>query len=186
MNNIIQTNWWIITGGPCSGKSWLIEELSYRGYTVVLESARILINRELSEGKTLQAIHSDELRFQVEVLKMKQHKENNKDHNELIFWERGKTGDSLVFGGLANVRWQDYESPECTIRETHRYKGVFILDQPPYVADHARIETEEESQYIHEALIKSYTNLGYEIKKVPLLPVFERADYILEHIEKYK
>jgi len=39
----VQTNWHVITGGPCSGKSTLIDQLANHGFQTVPESARLYI-----------------------------------------------------------------------------------------------------------------------------------------------
>ena len=45
MNGIVEkTNWYIITGGPSTGKSKTIDHLAYLGYLIRPEVARILID----------------------------------------------------------------------------------------------------------------------------------------------
>ena len=39
----VQTNWHVITGAPCSGKSTLIDQLANHGFQTVPESARLYI-----------------------------------------------------------------------------------------------------------------------------------------------
>ena len=43
----VQTNWHVITGAPCSGKTTLIGELADKGFRTVPESGRICVEREL-------------------------------------------------------------------------------------------------------------------------------------------
>ena len=58
-----KTNWYVITGGPSTGKSKTIDYLAYLGYLIRPEVARILIDDELSKGKTLEEIREDEINF---------------------------------------------------------------------------------------------------------------------------
>lgn len=60
--NSIETNWYVLTGGPCSGKSTTLEYLSSRGYLVVPEMARVVIDEE---------IRADAFGFQVKILDRK-------------------------------------------------------------------------------------------------------------------
>ena len=46
-----ETNWYVITGAPSSGKSSVIRELENLGYRVVHEVARAYIEEELKKGK---------------------------------------------------------------------------------------------------------------------------------------
>ena len=69
--NVEQTNWYIITGGPSTGKSKTIDHLAYLGYFIRPEVARILIDDELSKGKTIEEIRGDEKGFEHKILKIK-------------------------------------------------------------------------------------------------------------------
>jgi len=54
-----QTNWHVITGAPCSGKTSVICELERLGHPVVHEAARAYIDKELEKGKTMARIKAD-------------------------------------------------------------------------------------------------------------------------------
>jgi predicted ATPase len=45
-----KTNWYVITGAPCSGKTSVIRELEKRGYRVVHEVARAYIEGKRAEN----------------------------------------------------------------------------------------------------------------------------------------
>lgn len=130
-----ETNWVVITGGPSSGKSTLLEYLESQGYQIVPESARMLIEAEAAKGKTLKEIRSDETAFQRQVLGMKVGIEEKLNPDELIFFDRG-IPDSIAYyqicGGDAT----------SVLRESQkrRYKAVFLCEQVPFAKDHARTE----------------------------------------------
>src|SRR6185312_6669514 len=44
---------YVLTGGPCAGKTTVILELQKRGYHVLEEAARSVIDEMLAQGKTL-------------------------------------------------------------------------------------------------------------------------------------
>jgi len=56
--------WYVITGGPCSGKTTIIKELRKIGYIVYPEAARIFIDKEIRKGRLLKEIRKNEAKFQ--------------------------------------------------------------------------------------------------------------------------
>lgn len=62
-NNLSSLKKIVLTGGPCCGKTTLIEELNKRGYPVLHETAREVLN----EGK-LGLQRYDE--FQIEIIQI--------------------------------------------------------------------------------------------------------------------
>ncbi len=176
--NVEKTNWYIITGGPSTGKSKTIDRLAYLGYLIRPEVARILIDDELSKGKTIEQIRGDEKKFEHQILKIKIETEEIAPKNDLIFWERGLP-DSIVYmkycSGDHNLAIQ--------ASKKRTYKGIFILDiLPIYNKDYARTETRQKATEIHEALYNCYTELGYKVVRVPVMPISQRTEYILKHI----
>ena len=47
----VQTNWYVITGAPCSGKTTLIEQLADKGYRTIPETARLYMENEMAAGQ---------------------------------------------------------------------------------------------------------------------------------------
>lgn len=65
----------IITGGPCCGKTTLLEaikKLNINGVKIVFEMARIYIDEKMEQGLTLQEIRKDPWQFQTEVMLLHQ------------------------------------------------------------------------------------------------------------------
>ena len=183
MNGSVEkTNWYIITGGPSTGKSKTIDHLAFLGYLIRPEVARILIDDELSKGKTMPQIRSNQKLFEENILKIKIETETMAPKEELIFWERGLP-DSIIYlkdccGDLNGV---------LEISKKILYRGIFILDLlPRYEKDYARTETSKKAKEIHEALYNCYTELGYKVIRVPVAPISERARFIIKKIHKDK
>lgn len=59
----IQTNWHVITGAPCCGKTTLIDQLADKGFRIVPEIERQYIEREMARGRTINEIRENEVNF---------------------------------------------------------------------------------------------------------------------------
>lgn len=67
----IQTNWCVLTGAPCSGKTAVVNELARRGHGVVHEAARAHIEGKQARGFSLDRIRGDEVAFEHLILEKK-------------------------------------------------------------------------------------------------------------------
>ena len=52
------TNWYVITGGPGSGKTTTLNYLNMLGYHTTIEHARHFIDTQMITGKTVNEIRS--------------------------------------------------------------------------------------------------------------------------------
>lgn len=174
----LETNWYIVTGGPSSGKSTLLTYLKSAGYLIIPEVARTLIDEEIAKGKTLQEIRSDETVFQRRIFRMKTDLEERLLPEQLTFFDRG-IPDSAAYYRLYG---EDVE-PVIQASRKRRYRGVFFLEQVPFAKDYARIEDEKKAAIISNLLHKAYADMGYEVITIPLLSIAERARLLLNYIE---
>lgn len=169
--------WYVLTGGPCAGKTTTLEELAKRGYPVLAEAARIYFEEGLADGKTI-----DELReghWLQRIAQLKWDMEKAVPDDQVFFFDRG-IPDSVAyyktFGGVG---------PDDLLRAAMadvRYRKVFLLDLIDFEKDAARTETPEEAMILHGLIREAYLDQGYEVIEVPVIPVVERADYILARL----
>lgn len=169
--------WYVLTGGPCAGKTTLIFELEKRGYGVVPEPARIIIDRKLAEGQTIGEIVTDPDWLPSVVRLARQSAEEIPPEQE-SFFDRG-VHDSFAYYKL-NGRPVDETLRSAA--DAIRYKKVFLLDLVDFINDEARSETPEEARKLHELIREGYESNGYEVIPVPVLPVPERADFVLARL----
>jgi predicted ATPase len=169
----------VVTGGPSSGKTTTLLELQKLGFVVFPEAARVLIDREMTKGKTLAEIRKDEAEFQRIVLEMKIETEKNILKNEIVFFDRG-IPDSIAYLknlGLETVKLEKF----C---QKKNYNKIFFQEQVAFEKDYSRTEDEATANKISRWLRESYENLGYEVIIIPALPVGKRVEMILEEINK--
>ena len=62
-----QTNWYVITGGPGSGKTTTVNLLRARGYNTTIEHARHYIDTQRVTGRTVDEIRKNQIEFQTGV-----------------------------------------------------------------------------------------------------------------------
>jgi len=171
----IITNWHVITGAACCGKTTLIDMLSAKGFQVIPESARDYFMRELAKGRTLEEIRQDGFALQRGIAALQLSYENAFDATAITFLDRA-IPDSLAFYRVHGMDPHEI-LPECFHR---RYATIFILDRLP-LHRHQTLGPEDDanSVFLDLWLARDYHALGYAVVRVPVLPPAERLDFIL-------
>lgn len=178
----LKSNCYIITGGPGSGKTTLLDALAAKGFTIVPEVARPIIQEELATGGN--ALHTgDRLAFRD---KMMAHSVRDflsqLQCDKPVFFDRGipdLIGYSYLIGEpVPLVYWE--------MTKTLRYNPtVFIA--PPWAAiyehDVLRKQDFQEAQDTYQAIKKGYLESGYQLIELPLLSVEERLAFIIQNID---
>ncbi len=176
-----KNNWYVITGGPSSGKTTLLAELERLGHMTVPEAARTYIDQEMAKGFSVEQIRKDEKKFQEEVARLKIEIESLHAKDILTFFDRG------MHDSLAYMQHYAYEIEDWieTALKAARYRKVFLLDPlPVFEKDYARTEDEGFAEKITGLLHSAYDSAGMAPIKVPVLPVNERAEFILNNIKQ--
>lgn len=172
--------WYVITGGPSSGKTTTIELLRERGFHVTHEQASDIIAEELARGRTLLEVRADGDWFQREILKRQLEDEATLLPTETVFLDRG------VPDGLGYERYLKLTpNPELLKASQHaRYRKVFLLENLPVKVDWNRHEDAQVQQAIHDSIRATYLELGFELIDVPAFSPNERVTFILENLPK--
>lgn len=173
------TQWMVITGAPCSGKTSAIELLESRGYAVVQEAARALIDQSLKDGLSLEEIKADELGFETKLLETKIATESALNPNQLIFLDRA-IPDSIAYFIKAGF---DATAPLAAGR-LFRYRKVFLFERLHFKKDAVRSEDAATAERLEILLSESYRILGYDLIRVPVITVTKRVDFILSHLSE--
>lgn len=179
VKKVLNLNWYVITGGPSSGKTSAIKELSRLGYIIFFEAARVFIDKEMAKGKSLEEIRGDEAKFQEEVFRLKVKVEKKAPKDKIVFFDRGLP-DSIAYYQVCGL------DPQKIIRLCSKksYRKIFFLEQLPFEKDYARVEDDKIVKKLNKLLRESYINLGYIIVDIPAMSVEKGVQKILSEINR--
>jgi len=173
-----QTNWYVITGGPGSGKTTTVNMLRKRGYKTTIEHARHYIDTQRITGRTVEEIRKNQIEFQTGVLNMQIEQEAYLLPDEIVFLDRALP-DALAYYKFLKLPIN--KKLDRGLKKAS-YKKAFILDLLPIVNDYARIEDEEAQRKIHSLITDVYESFSFPVIHVPVLPPEERVDFILKNL----
>ncbi|MEK7098861.1 MAG: ATP-binding protein [Patescibacteria group bacterium] len=173
-----EKGWYVITGGPSSGKTTTVNILKARGYTTTIEHARHYIDTERVTGKSTEEIRANQVAFQRGVLEMQIREEKALPKDAVVFLDRALP-DALAYYRFLGLS-EDEKLREALKKSS--YKRVFILDPLPLTPDYARTEDEVAQKKIHTLLVEVYQSLGFPIVRVPILAPEERVDFIVQNL----
>ncbi len=174
----VQTNWHVLTGAACSGKTTLIEGLAGNGFEIIPESAREYFQTEMAKGRTAAEIRRNSTALQRGIAALQLKFERGFQTGKIAFLDRA-VPDSLTFYRVFGMDPNEV-LPECF---HHRYVSVFILERLPF--HRSRVlgpEGDTVSDFLDEWLVRDYNALGYKVTRVPVLPPHERIAFLLDRL----
>jgi predicted ATPase len=167
---------YVITGGPCVGKTTILNDLKKKGFHVMHEVPRQVIEERQEHNKDY--LPSDDIKeFQEKVLKT--HLEIEKDlPEEVVFLDRG-IGDILAYCDVYGI---DPPKHVETHSKSPRYHKIILLDRLGFFENDDARKDGKIADQVHNALEAAYKRLGYEIIKVPPLPPRERLEWLMKRL----
>jgi predicted ATPase len=175
----VQTNWHVITGASCSGKTTLIDQLSSKGFQTVPEAGRQYFEEELAKGRTIKEIRKDRASFTRMIYNLMTTQECGLRATDVIFLDRG-IPDALAFFRFAGL------DPNKILSDCfrHRYASVFFLNRLPYQKDGVRSAEDAIAADFELGMLRDYTALGYDVVRVPVLSPKERLGFVLNNLSE--
>lgn len=171
----------IITGGPSSGKSTLIDVLEQRGHARSIEAGRGVIQDQVAIGgpalpwKNPSAFAEMMLCWEMRSYQIAQQSVGP------VFFDRG-VPDVVGYLRLMNL---PVPAHVCKAADVFRYnRKVFIAPPWPeiFAQDKERKQDFEEAVRTYEAMILTYMELGYELLELPKAPVEARVTFVLKSV----
>ena len=171
----------VIIGGPGTGKTTIIDGLVANGHCCYPEISREVTMEAKKQGIE-QLFLEKPLLFSELLLegRIKQFNNAQNESRDVVFIDRG-IPDVLAYMHYIGDSYPASFDVAC---KQHTYSKIFIL--PPweeiYISDDARYENFEQAKIIHNHLIETYKNYGYELIEVPKDTMDNRIHFILNTI----
>jgi predicted ATPase len=172
----------VITGGPGSGKSTLIDALEHAGFGRSMEAGRGIIQDQVAIGgralpRTDPALFAEMmLAWEMRSYHIAEEKTGR------IFFDRGVPD---VAGYLRLMKLPVPESVERAAALFRYHRRVFIA--PPwkeiFQQDRERKQDFDEAIRTYESMAVTYTGYGYQLVEIPRAPVEERARFVVHEVE---
>jgi predicted ATPase len=178
----------VVTGGPSTGKTSVIQELEKRGLYCIHELVRSLTAAEKKDEDAGEFVTNPILsaknpkKFNQKLLegRIAQYESAKKTDWDIVFFDRG-IPDVHAYMDCFGQRYD-----EAFERPVHSFRYDRVLLMPPwrkiYTTDNERFESYAVSEQIFASLRKTYQSFGYEITLVPKGSVSERTDFILASV----
>ncbi len=168
----------VISGGPGSGKSTLIDALEKQGFARTQEAGRAIIQEQAAIGGSALP-WADRALFAELMLawELRSYRQAGEERH-LVFFDRG-VPDVLGYMKLTGLPAPAHV--ESASRRFRYNRKVFFLPPWPGIfrQDGERKQTFEEAERTYAAMIETYGGLGYEPAVVPVGTVEARLGFIL-------
>ncbi|HAT9314910.1 TPA: AAA family ATPase [Legionella pneumophila subsp. pneumophila] len=174
---------YILTGPPGSGKTTILTELSKRGFPIMEEPARRVIEQQrLIDGDGVY--DKNPFLFKELMLSKMLNDYESAPKYDLVFFDRGLP-DLIAYSKCFNLDI----GKELQASRTHLYNPtVFFAPawEQIYTNDTERRLTFDAAKVFERDLRQAYVELEYQLIDIPLLPVSERVSFILNFIQETK
>ena len=171
----------VITGGPGTGKTTIIDKLIEKGHTCFPEISRQITLEAKKQG--IEQLFLEKPLLFSELLLEGRKDQFNQAQQQLantVFIDRG-IPDILAYMHYIGDSYPAFFDLAC---KEYRYTKVFVL--PPweeiYESDEARYENYDQAKLIYTHLQETYNNYGYQLIVVPKGTVEERVEFILKKV----
>jgi len=174
-----KNNFYVITGGPGSGKTSLLESLASKGYNYIPETARQIIRERLSKGLTPRP---DAKTFAREIFDQDwKNFISNSDLSSLLFFDRSFMDSACM---LFDSDMNNYDKIRNSYLASRYNNKVFITPpwQEIYRNDAERDQSFEQSVEVYRRLENWYREYDYDIIVLPKDTIENRVKFILGQV----
>lgn len=171
----------IVTGGPGSGKSSLIDGLEHQGFARSIEAGRAVIQDQVAIGGAALPWQDRELFAELMLAWDLRSYRIAEQAAGVVFFDRG-IPDVLGYLRLCELPMPQHMRNAVDV---FRYsRKVFIAPPWPEIfqQDRERKQDFDEAVRTYHALAETYEAHGYELLELPRVPVAERVRFVLDRV----
>lgn len=179
------SNKYIISGGPCVGKTSLITYFASRGLQTVPEAYASLFEEARVQG-ALGNFFADPIKLREQLIAKQQKLENNCIPTKFTLLDRSMV-DIIFYADYFNTILPATLIEQASKTAYNQY--VFFLEPLPeelYMMNDRRGEDRAEALKMHHALKQWYQRYGYTIIDVPFDTIEHRALLILNLVHRFE
>ncbi|MCG7623997.1 AAA family ATPase [Epibacterium sp. Ofav1-8] len=174
-------HFFVVTGGPGTGKTSLITELACRGFHTVPESGRTIIREEMASGGDALP-WADRTAYAERLLErdLRTYSAARALSGPTIF-DRG-IPDTLGYLKLCGLPVPPHVA--AAAKAAHYNRRVFLAPfwDEIFTQDSERKQTRAEAEATCAVLRETYTALGYKITELPCTDIVTRADFVCKQL----
>ena len=182
---------YIITGGPHSGKSSVLNLLEEKGFAVLHETARLIIREDQEKKQSDPSYHFLYPWEDQKIFCRRCHERQLEREKELtgdtVILDRSII-DNLAYAAVAGIELDKKIYSDISAADYER--KAFYFDQlKDYATDRQRKDSEKQVKAVHKELYDIYIQFGFELVKVPVFSddmkknILKRAELIMDHVK---
>ena len=167
----------VITGGPGTGKSSLIDALAARGYRTMPEAGRAIIRDQVAIGGSALP-WADRALFAELMLgwEMRSHREALAIASPVLM-DRG-IPDVVGYLTLCGLPVPDHVERAAKVHAYNRRVFLAPYWDAIFTQDAERKQDRAEAEATGRVMAETYRRLGYRIIELPLAGIEQRADFV--------
>jgi predicted ATPase len=178
---ILNSNLFVVSGGPGSGKTTLLRELAKSGFSHAPEVAREIIQQQVQSGGT--ALPWGDRQAYTHLM-LERSVESFLAHTPALhptFSDRG-IPDTLCYARLIGLPDTRFIEHACAL---YRYAPLVFLAPPwqeIYQTDAERKQNFAEAEQTYSQMVAVYQSCGYDTVELPRVPPSDRARIVLQRV----
>ncbi|MBY6142006.1 AAA family ATPase [Leisingera daeponensis] len=169
----------VVTGGPGSGKSSLIDALRCRGIETMPKAGRAIIRDQVQSGGTALPWEDRAMFAELMLTRDLQSWQEASALEGPVMMDRGIAD---VFGYLTLCGLPIPAHIEAAAKAYRYNRKVFIAPywDAIFGQDAERKQNQEEAKATGKVMAETYARFGYELVELPQVTVEERADFVMD------